>query len=724
MISDRKTFLNGPIPGSKTLFKRLTSPIPPIEPDYNSGCKENEVFCSGFRLVSEMPFKQVKTAFNLLNRSLKKCIGPKIPMEIIIDYPEGRNRQHEFQITKEKVTIYANTIPGAVRALYRIRSRFVLRRAPYLEIGQWDSENTLDPALAHLIFKDDSLFELGPKEAYNKNYLQRVAAAGYTGFHINVDLSIFTRSEILPQMTHPEAEKYLKELQWIVDTAWEVGLEVYLSLYLQPLKGEHPVFATHPEIRGSRMVNTDNLYVLCTSQPLARRFYAEQMNNLFSAVPGLGGILAIAGCEGWLHCHTANMPDTCPNCAGKDIEYETAVMFNEAAAAVKRTAPEAKFVVWTYNLFAWSDKTGEKFLSHLSHDCCIMANFETDDPFEVAGAAGMVYDYSIRNIGPSDTTMEQIKTAKKIGVPFLAKCESGTSLECYSISYLPVMTRWQEKYERIVQNASGALMNWTFVGFNDEGLSQLTAGMTAMGESKDLLKRLAVSLFGETSADKVLTAWKLFDVSMDYHPFSNQTSGYFKGPFYIGPAQPLFLYQPKKVPEFFERSGHRELWITDLSFVHPFGVEAFLKTTKQMLNFWDTGCYHLKDIPGKHAAIARLYRGFLRTGINMTEFYYIRDSFHYVPYTPEMMRSKLLEMKEIAVRELENAKEALAIIQEFPELAFNYTYRYGLSKEMLLWKIKHTENLINRDLSMKFYGELFGFHRHPRWEIREEEELI
>ena len=127
-------------------------------------------------------------------------------------------------------------------------------------------------------------------------------------------------------------------------------------------------------------------------------------------------------------------------------------------------------MVWTYNLFAWSDKTGEKFLSHLSHDCCIMANFETDDPFEVAGAAGMVYDYSIRNIGPSDTTMEQIKTAKKIGVPFLAKCESGTSLECYSISYLPVMTRWQEKYERIVQNASGALMNWKFVGFNDESL--------------------------------------------------------------------------------------------------------------------------------------------------------------------------------------------------------------------------------------------------------------
>ena len=92
--------------------------------------------------------------------------------------------------------------------------------------------------------------------------------------------------------------------------------------------------------------------------------------------------------------------------------------------------------------------------------------------------------------------------------------------------------------------------------------------------------------------------------------------------------------------------------------------------------------------------------------------------------TAEQMRSKLLEMKEIALRELENAKEALEILQEYPELAFNYTYRYGISEEMLLWKIQHTENLISRELPMKFYGELFGFHRRPRWEIREEEELI
>ena len=720
MFSAKNLFLNGPIPGSKKLFTRLTSQIPPIEPDPAAVMEAKEIHCAGFR-TSGSEFPQVKSALKLLKDSLKKFTGPALPLEIIIDSPEGKNRDHEIRITGKKVTINARTPFGASRALYRLRSRFALRKAPFLKTGFWDSKNTLDPALAHLIFKDDTLFELGPKETYHKNYLQRVAAAGYTGFHINIDLSIFTRSALLPEMTHPEAEKHLAELRWITETAKEFGLDVYLSLYLQPLRGGHPVFQSHPEIRGSRMVNTDDLYVLCTSQPLSRKFYAEQMINLFTAVPELGGILAIAGCEGWLHCHTANMPDTCPNCRGKNIEYETAVMYNESAAAVKKVSPEAKFVVWTYNIFAWTTRNAEEFVSHLSKDCCLMANFETDDEFTVEGVTATIYDYSIRNVGPSKPTSKQREIALKNGVPFLAKCESGTALECYSISYLPVMHRWQRKYEQIVKHASGALMNWKFIGFNDEGLSQLTAGMTAMGEGKDLLRRLAVAEFGKDAADNVLTAWKLFDRSMEHHPFSNYTSGYFKGPFYIGPAQPLFLSIPKKVPEFFERSGHRELWITDLSFVRPFGVKAILKALNKMLKYWDSGCELLKDVPGKHSALARLYRGFLRNAVNMTEFYAIKESLNQKPYTPEQMQAKMLELKAIALRELENAKEALAILQEFPELAFSYTYHYGISEEMCKWKIQHTENLIKRELPMMYYSQLFSRHRRPRWEIREEE---
>ena len=51
MFSDRKLFLNGPIPGSKKLFTRLTSPIPPIEADPQAECAAGEIPCGGFRLI-------------------------------------------------------------------------------------------------------------------------------------------------------------------------------------------------------------------------------------------------------------------------------------------------------------------------------------------------------------------------------------------------------------------------------------------------------------------------------------------------------------------------------------------------------------------------------------------------------------------------------------------------------------------------------------------------
>ena len=146
MFSAKNLFLNGPIPGSKKLFTRLTSQIPPIEPDPAAVMESKEIHCAGFR-TSGSEFPQVKSALKLLKDSLKKFTGPALPLEIIIDSPEGKNRDHEIRITEKKVTINARTPFGASRALYRLRSRFALRKAPFLKTGFWDSKNTLDPIL-------------------------------------------------------------------------------------------------------------------------------------------------------------------------------------------------------------------------------------------------------------------------------------------------------------------------------------------------------------------------------------------------------------------------------------------------------------------------------------------------------------------------------------------------------------------------------------------------
>ena len=224
--------------------------------------------------------------------------GDGLSFRVFIANDTGKSTRHEIEVDESGVTVRAETPRGAAGALFRIQSRLRLRRAPFLKKGFSDSKSSLDPALAYPAFKSDSTTDFSEPEAYHENYLKRLARAGYTGFHLNLEISLFYHSDILPEFNCANSEKNLETLRKIIRQAGRFGLEVFLSLYLEPLKGDHPVFKRLPEIRGSRFVGTDNAYILCSSHPKVREFYAEQLGFLFRNVPELGGLLLISGCEG------------------------------------------------------------------------------------------------------------------------------------------------------------------------------------------------------------------------------------------------------------------------------------------------------------------------------------------------------------------------------------------------------------------------------------------
>lgn len=720
--------------------RRLNEELGAAAPDRKAKPKRGEFAVAGLTWNHAAGPEGLLTAWQDLSETVRLLADTPspgasvLPVEIRIRKPSGRNRTYRAELAKSGITIDAETVFGAIRALYRIRNRLCLRRAAFLKAETLDSSGAMDPALTYPALKGVSTFSLDYPAAYSEGYLRGVARAGYTGFHLNIHYSVFCRSRLLPEFRNPEAEKNLADLNRIVQAAARFGLDVYLSFYLSPLPGSHPVFRRLPELRGSRMVGTADSYILCSSHPTVRQFYAEQMTDLFGAVPELGGILAISGCEGWLHCHTACAQTEdgrceCPLC--RKLEPETAVagMFNAMGAAVHAVSPEAKFVVWNYGIFAWSDIGAEKLISRLSDDCCVMANFDTGDAYELEGVQGVAFDYSLRCTGPSEPYRKQQKAVRRGKKTFLAKCESGAPLEYCSLPYVPALTRWMRKYEGIRQSAAGALYCWKFLGYNG-GLAQELAGMSAAGETPAILNRLAARDFGEKNVPAVLRAWRAFDHAMDYHPFSGPSAGYFKGPFFIGPAQPLFLQEPQKLPEcFYCGSRNRTVVFTDLTFAEPFGVPAMLRALTKMLRFWRQGVTVLEGLRGKdaheraalkaHLSLCRLFLGFLETARSMTEFYAVRDSFHLAPYTPETARKKLAKMKTIAQNELTNAERALTLLRSDPLLGFSAIYRPGITEAMLRYKIEHTKKLIEHELPFKYYSLLFSFNRHPSWTGKE-----
>ena len=707
----------------------------PIPPDRSTKIKRGEFSVSGFLIKSDSSADCVRLALDDLSSTLESFVsgrsGVELPLTVNIRNKSGRNRDYTAEISRNGIIIQAETAFGAARALYRLRNRLCLRRGPFLKPEVFDSSGSMDPALTFPALKNVSTFSVDYPQAYPDGYLRKIARAGYTGFHINLHYSLFCRSRILPEFRNPDAEKNLAELKKTVEAAARFGLDVFLSYYRSPIKGDHPVLKRLPEIRGSRMVGSADSYVLCTSHPLVRSFFAEQMTDLFSAVPELGGILAISGCEGWLHCHTACAQTEdglceCPRCRKLEPETSVAEMFNCMAAAVKTAAPEARFVVWNYGIFAWSDIGAEKFISRLSKDCLVMANFDTGDAFRLEGAEGMAFDYSLRCTGPSKPYLKQFKTAGKKKLGFLAKCESGAPLEYCSLPYVPAMTRWMRKYEGIRTTASGALYNWKFLGYNC-GLAQELAGLSSSGEDSSILRKLAVREFGEKNAAAAVRAWRCFDRAMDFHPFSGPSAGYFKGPFFIGPAQPLYLKQPTAFPECLLYNGNpnRPVVMTDLTFVEPFGVKSMLRALEKMLSLWRQGIALLEPMEGtdryqkaalaSHLNVCRMFLCFLETARNMTEFYSIRDSIHTEAYTPEKLRTKLSALKKIAERELANAESALQLLQADKLLGFSAIYPPGITEEMVRCKIGHTKSLLETELPFRWYSSLFSFNRHPRW---------
>lgn len=303
------------------------------------------------------------------------------------------NRSHSWNASAEGIDLTGVSEWGAACGLYHLQRILRLNRTPCLAAGRIDAAPALDPSLTGLAFKRGRIEELDYPAAYHENYLIRIARAGYTGFHIDPAFHLFYQSDQLPELNHPRTEKNLAILRNVVARARKFALEVFLTLYIQPLAANHPVFRRHPELRGSEIVAVPGRRVLCAGRKTVQRFYAQQAARLFRSVSGLGGIFLITGGEGMVHCYTAptswprNQTD-CPCCRQRDPEQTVAALVNGMARAVKQVAPEALVVGWPYSAFTWA-KTADavEHVSLLSPDCAFMGDFDGARPSNARACA-------------------------------------------------------------------------------------------------------------------------------------------------------------------------------------------------------------------------------------------------------------------------------------------------------------------------------------------------
>ncbi|MHB9023553.1 MAG: hypothetical protein ACYC7E_05180 [Armatimonadota bacterium] len=752
-------------PRAEAVYRRLTDPAPPAPTGgLPAGGDEIGLDDTWYLNMEARSPEMVAVAADDLARFLAGAYDVTLadtgsrPITVRIDPVKGRvhgrsKREHVLEITPEGITVTGASEWGAACGLYHLQRLLRLRAAPVLSLGTVAATPALDPSLAYPAFKTDNWQDLSYPEAYHAEYLARIARAGYTGFHLHITIDLFYRSEVLPAMNRPDAGEQVRTLAEIVRLARRRGLEVFLDAYTLPLAADHPVFAVHPGLRGSNLINTRDLHVLCSSQALTKRFYQEQFSRLFADVPGLAGVFLLTGCEGLLHCYTAPAArgeayTDCPSCGSRDPEGTVAELVNGIARAVKQVAPEALVTVWPYGAFTWA-KTPDahRHVASLSGDCAFMTNFDTGDEDTREGVTFTYQDYNLTCVGPSATFTKQTQIARRHGLKTLAKLESGVSLEMVSVPCIPALTRWARKFANVRRSGvSGAMFNWEFIGYTESLAGELAGFMSwdPCPEPEALLRRLAARDFGEENASPTLAAWREFDQAMAHFPLSGYTSSAFKGPFYIGFTHPLVLnpLSPGELsPQFWLRPGFwcdqsdldesclvggSPLFVADLQWTQPFGAEICLRSLRKMERHWRRGCRYLSELaPGttdytsnrqaEHTALCGGILCTIRTAINMVRFYTLRDAMFHEPSDARIMRKRLSALRSIAKEELANAERGLDCLRANPLLGYDYIYHFGFTEEMALSKIAHTRRLIDFELPFRQFNYVFSLHKRDEW---------
>ena len=684
-----------------------------------------------------------------LRRFLKDAFGVKLagkrqgqyPLRVIIDPVEGSvqgksPREHVLDLTEKGITITGASEWGAACGLYHLQRLLRLQAAPVLSPGCLRAYPRLSPALAYPAFKAALYDDLQYPEVYDGNYLIRLARAGYSGFHFPINLRMFYSSHILPELNHPQAEAHRRTLAQIVERARQYALEVYLTPYLSPLPEDHPLFLHRPELRGSSMIKAPTVYLPCSSQEPVVEFYAEQISALFREAPGLAGVFLITGCEGFLHCYTAPYRrgpgmTNCPQCSQRNPEAVVAHLLNSVARAVKAVDPQALVVDWSYGAHAWTEtRKKHGLISRLSPDCAFMANLDTGDLGEREGVPFMHFDYNLTEVGPSKQYLAQTEAARRRGLPVLAKLESGTPVEFMSIPGVPALTRWARKFAAARTHADGAMFNWDFSGYLETLPGELAGWMSwePCPDPEVLLRQMAAREFGAENQGQVLAAWKQFDRALDFVPFSGPVIGHFRGPFYIGFAQPLLLdpLEACSLPVGFRLRGGRNMVVTDLRWTQPFGAEVMLRTLGKMERHWRRGHELLQGTQApagscqarrleEHQALCEGLLCVIRTAINTVRFLLRREELFRAPSNLQTIRRHLQALRRLAREELTNAEDGLACMKRNPLIGYDYIYRGGFNTEKVESKIALTRQLIDEELPFSMFVWSHVMHSREEW---------
>ena len=369
---------------------------------------------------------------------------------------------------------------------------------------------------------------------YPENYLERLRREGVNGLWISVELGDLD-------------ERSFEKLRRTVDRCGAHGIKVW-AFCIEPKSRPYddPFFAAHPDARGIK--SWDGNHVNCASSKATLDDLEGKVRRLFSAAPGLAGMICISSGERATSCFSLASPRVenpvipCERC-GKRAPWE---LYADIASAMVRgmraVNPDARLITWFYHPQPanFRAKWVLDCARHVPEGAELQYNFESGAEREQVGKIRHGGDYWLSFPGPSKPFADVMAASRESGRRLSAKIQTACSHECATVPHVPVPGLLYRKFKGMREaGVRDVMMCWYFG--NAPGLMNRAAGMLAYEDFKDgeeaFLRRLAKDEWGEDAA-VVGGLWKKFSDSYSHYPLSNQIQYY--GPFHAGFSWPLY----------------------------------------------------------------------------------------------------------------------------------------------------------------------------------------
>ena len=287
-----------------------------------------------------------------------------------------------LHIKDDRITIAAGGIEGVRRGIYHFCRLLDSAYGPFLKKESHHLKYTVKNRISRSFYSpthrppNDIDELLSDTDYYPEPYLSTLAREGINVLWLTVMLSEVSWSSI--QAPDAKMEKRLARLRETVERCRRYGIRIFV-LFIEPagFVGESDMLKEHPELEGVDWGYSMKCF--CPSSQTAYDHLYQQMFNLFSNVPHLGGVINIPYGEALCSCFYGGFyPYRCSRCHDLKPWQVMLNVLGPMFKGMRDAAPDSEFVCWIYNSAAqmkydWLCEC----VRHLPEGMIFLYNFES-----------------------------------------------------------------------------------------------------------------------------------------------------------------------------------------------------------------------------------------------------------------------------------------------------------------------------------------------------------